>query len=89
MTEGKFPHWETPHGGLGGTSGLRGEPSNRCSGGKTERIHHRDLAKQHFPVEKWPEGLPVRGGWASRPRLRGSDPGERMGDYHEDALRLA
>lgn len=90
MKEGKFPHTRKPPRGRdrGDLWTLRGEPSNRCSGGKTERIHHRDLAKQPFPVEKWPECLPVSGGWVSRLRLWGSDPRERTGvDHHEDTLR--
>lgn len=58
IKEEKFPHSETPHGmGQGDLWTLRGESSNRCSGGKTEIIHHRDLAKLPFPVKKWPECL--------------------------------
>lgn len=83
---GKVPtHSETPHGrSQGDLWTLRGESSNRCSEGKTEIIHHRDLVKLPFPVEKWPECLHSE--WrVSRLRLWGSDSRERTEvDYHED-----
>ena len=45
MTEGKFPHWETPHGGLGGTSGLsEGNPATGA----------QETKPREFTTEIWP-----------------------------------
>ena len=58
MKEEKFPHtWKPLMGGVGGPLDSQRGIQQQVSEGKTEIIHHRDLAKQPFPVEKWPECL--------------------------------
>lgn len=87
MKGGKLPHSESPHGRARGDFGpSEGSPAQVLR--RQNREFTRDLAKEPLAVEKWPGRPPVSGGWASRPRLCGSDPGERAGlDDREDALR--